>query len=314
MQKINRCSAGWVAAYPWEAACSDPRLPASGLGAIWSKAQGISILPSGIYVRLVRRTCRRVDDRTHGVSRVGVGNGSHSPPGETHQDMPKGRFEALLIDFYGTITAGDREAVEATCEDVVAACSLSCISAAELAIRWGERFFAEIEQRNHSRFRTLYECVIESLRLTLGELGHAPDPEPLVARLARYWVDPPVYEDALAFLTGLNLPVCCVSNADTRPLLTAIERHGLAFDAVVSSQDARCYKPEPEIFRQAIETLGVRPETVVHVGDSLHSDVGGAFNLGIASVWVRRDSRIHDVGDCHPDWTIRSLAELSSLL
>ncbi len=229
--------------------------------------------------------------------------------------MPKRRFEALLIDFYGTISAGDREAVEATCADVVAACRLSStISPAALAIRWGERFFAQIEQSSHNTFRTLYEWEVESLRLTLAELGVAPDPEPLVARLERYWRDPPVYDDAIEFLSSVDLPVCCVSNADTKPLLTAIERHKLRFDAIVTSEDARSYKPNAEIFRRAVRALGTDTDALVHVGDSLHSDVGGASSLGIATVWVERNSRIHDIGECRPDWTIDSLTGIREIL
>jgi 2-haloacid dehalogenase len=234
---------------------------------------------------------------------------------EKRQEMRKRRVEALLIDFYGTISAGDREAVEATCADIVAACSLSSItSPAALAIRWGERFFAQIGESNHHAFRTLYECEVDSLRLTLAELGVAPDPEPLVERLEQYWRDPPVYDDAIEFLANVDLPVCCVSNADRKPLLAAIERHKLRFDAVVTSEDARCYKPNAEIFRRAVRALGTDTDALVHVGDSLHSDVGGASSLGIATVWVERDSRIHDIGECCPDWTIASLTGIREIL
>jgi 2-haloacid dehalogenase/putative hydrolase of the HAD superfamily len=215
-----------------------------------------------------------------------------------------------MIDFYGTISAGDREVVEATCGDVVAACGLS-MSPGELAIRWGERFFAEIEQSNHDGFRTLYECEIESLRVTLAELGHTPDPRPLVERLERYWADPPVYPDAMEFLRQVDVPVCCVSNADTEPLLAALKTHGLTFDAVVTSEDARCYKPDPGIFEVAMGALSVEPGNVLHIGDSLHSDVEGASKLGIATAWICRKSRVLDLGTCRPDFKIEILTSLA---
>jgi len=227
--------------------------------------------------------------------------------------VAKRRFEALLIDFYGTISAGDREVVEATCADVVAACGLS-ISPAALAIRWGERFFSDIERSNHDGFRTLYECEIESLRSTLAELGRTNDPRPLVERLERYWADPPVYPDAIEFLKHVDVPICCVSNADTKPLLTAIKTHNLTFDAVVTSEAARCYKPDPGIFEMAIQKLGVSPEKIAHIGDSLHSDVEGASKLGIATVWICRKSRVLDVGSCRSDFKTETLTALSGFL
>jgi 2-haloacid dehalogenase/putative hydrolase of the HAD superfamily len=160
----------------------------------------------------------------------------------------------------------------------------------------------------------LNECEIESLRTTLARFGCTADPEPLVAPLEEYWLNPEIYEDAIAFLESVRLPVCCVSNADTEPLRAAMDRHGLVFDAVITSEDARAYKPDAEIFRQALSALDVSPEATIHVGDSLHSDIGGASMLGISTAWIRRDSRIHDIGNSHPDWTFATLTEMSGII
>jgi len=218
------------------------------------------------------------------------------------------RFDALLIDFYGTISAGDREAVEDACKRVVEVCGLP-LKPAEFAVRWGKRFFERIEQSNHEAFRTLHECELASLADTLAEFGETADPGPFVADLEAYWRNPPVYADALEFLRNVDVPVCCVSNADTGPLLAAIEKHGLRFDAVVTSEMARCYKPDPLIFETALRLLGVRAERAAHVGDSMHSDIGGASLAGLSTVWLCRDSRIHDIGDHRGDWKISSLAD-----
>jgi 2-haloalkanoic acid dehalogenase type II len=225
-------------------------------------------------------------------------------------------FDALMIDFYGTIAAGDHEAVESTCAAIVEACGLP-LTAAELAVTWGERFFATIDASNHETFRTLYECELLSLRETLAAYGQSPDPAPFVQSLEDYWRDPPVHADALELLGELSqagVPVCCVSNADTAALHAAIERHRLRFTHVVCSEMTRCYKPEEGIFRHALDALGVQPHRAVHVGDSLHSDVGGALKLGINAAWICRERRIHDVGNCRPWKTLASLAELKSLV
>jgi 2-haloacid dehalogenase/putative hydrolase of the HAD superfamily len=227
--------------------------------------------------------------------------------------MTKRAFDAVFIDFYGTIAAGDRAAVEFACQRIVAAFALP-LTPCQLAVRWGEIFFATIEHANHDGFRTLHECervsLVETLRPFVGESA----PEPYVAPLEAYWRDPPLHDDALPMLSALDLPVCCVSNADTPALAAALERHALRFDALVTSQDVRAYKPEPAIFLRAIEALGVDPTRVLHVGDSLHSDVGGANRLGITSVWIHRDERIHDIGAHPPVHTIRTLADLPKLL
>lgn len=223
------------------------------------------------------------------------------------------RFDALLIDFYGTIAAGDREAVHTACRTIVKACELP-VTPEAFAVTWGERFFEVIEASNHEAFRTLYECEMSSLRDTLAPFGRDPDPAPLVVELEEYWRDPPMHADVLDTLAHVDVPVCCVSNADTAPLIEAIEKLGFRFDAVVSSEQARCYKPDSAIFRQALDLLDVSPDRAVHVGDSLHSDVGGAMGLGISAVWLRREGRIHDIGNSKPWRTIRSLTEIHQLL
>ncbi len=224
-----------------------------------------------------------------------------------------GRFDCVLIDFYGTIAAGDREAVESTCQTIVEACELP-VSAAEFAIAWGERYFATVGECNHHAFRTLYECELGSLREMLLQYGVVAEPAPFVASLEAYWRDPPIHADAVEFLNRIDLPVCCVSNADAAPLKAAILKHGLQFDAVVSSEAVRCYKPDTGIFRHALNVMGVAPARAMHIGDSLHSDIGGASATGIATAWIRREDRIHDIGVERPTHTVSLLTELCDLL
>jgi len=227
--------------------------------------------------------------------------------------MSRSRFEALFIDYYGTLADGDRLAVETTCARVAEDLALP-MTAAELAITWGRRFFQEIEVANHDRFLNLYDCEAKTLVDTLGLLGVHADPRPYCDMLKRYWATAPAHIDAVAALADLDLPVCCVSNADTDDITASIARHGFRFDAVVVSEAVRCYKPAPHIFRVALDALGVSPERVLHVGDSLHSDVGGAQSVGIATAWLCRDDRIFDAGESTPDHKIRSLNELRRIL
>jgi len=221
--------------------------------------------------------------------------------------------DAIFIDFYGTISSGDREIVEQVCSRLVEDLGLS-MSASQFAVTWGEHFFAMLDESNRDGFRTLQACELMSLSLMLESCDRKIDVRPYVADLEAYWADPPVYEDALAFLAGNSLSICCVSNADTGPLQRAIARHGLTFDAVVSSEDARCYKPGAGIFDRALAALNTTADRVVHVGDSLYSDIGGARQRGIGAVWLNRQSRIHDIGSVQPDHTISLLTELSGLL
>jgi len=57
------------------------------------------------------------------------------------------------------------------------------------------------------------------------------------------------------------------------------------YEHVAVSADARVRKPGPALFLQALNALGVPPEEAAMVGDSLHSDVGGAQRLNLFAIW-----------------------------
>lgn len=85
--------------------------------------------------------------------------------------------------------------------------------------------------------------------------------------------------------------------------------HDIKMASFVTSEDARSYKPRPEIFLRALELMDVKPEEVLHVGDSLSSDVAGAKRLGIKTCWLNRN-RKNNPGNNKADIECYSLLEL----
>lgn len=59
-------------------------------------------------------------------------------------------------------------------------------------------------------------------------------------------------------------------------------------DHLVVSETAGVSKPDPGIFRIALELAGVAPEEAVMIGDSWASDVLGAIAAGVRPVWFNR--------------------------
>lgn len=222
-------------------------------------------------------------------------------------------YDAVFLDFYGTLVVGDRAAVEQTCARVVADYGLP-LSPAALAVAWGQRFFDAIGCCNEQSFLNLYDCECRTLIETVSPYVHGIDPRPYAEMLKAYWMCPPLASNAAEALSEIDLPICVVSNADTADVLAAIAWHKLPITEVVTSEDARSYKPHRAIFDAALKRMKVAPHRVLHVGDSLHSDVFGAADLGISTCWVHYEDRIMDIGDHEPDHRITDLAHLSGLL
>ena len=106
-----------------------------------------------------------------------------------------------------------------------------------------------------------------------------------------HWIKPPIFEDAKEFFDNSPVPVYIVSNIDTADILKAIEYHGLKPAGVFTSEDARSYKPGKELFELALKGSGLAADEVIHIGDSLSSDVKGAGALGIQALWLNRFGR-----------------------
>lgn len=227
--------------------------------------------------------------------------------------MSRRKYDAVFIDYYGTLADGDRVAVETTCARIVEDHRLP-VTAAELSVIWGKRFYNEIEVANRHRFLNLHDCEAKTLVETVRKWAKDIDPSPYCRMLKEYWASAPAHDDAHAALAAIDVPVCCVSNADADDLSASVARNGLALDFVITSEEVRSYKPDAAIFEAALRLMDIDPERVVHVGDSLHSDVAGAANLGITTIWLCRDNRIFDIGECTPDHKIISLNELKDFL
>ena len=61
---------------------------------------------------------------------------------------------------------------------------------------------------------------------------------------------------------------------------------GSFFTVMVDSHCVGVEKPDPAIFRVALERLGATPEKTVFIGDSLRRDREGARRMGMRFIWI----------------------------
>ena len=111
---------------------------------------------------------------------------------------------------------------------------------------------------------------------------------------------------ALEALKG-RFRMAVVSNANGT-VRDKLERVGLAgyFEAILDSHEEGIEKPDPRIFRRAMERLGARPEASLYVGDFYHIDVVGARAAGMDAVLL-------DPAGNHADKPVRRLPSIAGL-
>jgi HAD superfamily hydrolase (TIGR01549 family) len=90
---------------------------------------------------------------------------------------------------------------------------------------------------------------------------------------------------------------------------------GLAplFSAIVDSHRIGSKKPDPAIFRAALEPLHASPEATLLVGDSLRRDREGARRIGMGFVWVApSEAQVSGAQPDHP--VVARLGDLAKIL
>ena len=83
---------------------------------------------------------------------------------------------------------------------------------------------------------------------------------------------------------------------------------------IIVSEEAGYRKPDPRIFRDALEATGLaNPEQVMFVGDNPLADIDGAKRFGMKAAWVRR-SRSYPVDLEPPDYVIDRVTEVRDIV
>ncbi|ENE4763864.1 HAD-IA family hydrolase [Vibrio parahaemolyticus] len=72
-------------------------------------------------------------------------------------------------------------------------------------------------------------------------------------------------------------------------------------------------KPAASIFQKALNLVDIKPEEALHIGDSLATDIAGANNMGILSVWVNATGASNPT-EITPNFEIRETVELKEIL
>ena len=186
---------------------------------------------------------------------------------------------------------------------------------------WKEWTAAETEFRESRvkpgvAFRTYFEGWRDNFAQAFASLSLPGDAEDASRRTIEDLSRRPPYEETVEALKLVRqrCRIAVLSNADDDFLLPGVERLGVEFEAVLSSEEARVYKPRPELFQEMLRRLKVDPQEVIYVGDRQLEDVQGAHQAGMRAVWINRYKTASDLDLPQPDYQINSLLELPRIL
>ena len=111
-------------------------------------------------------------------------------------------------------------------------------------------------------------------------------------------------------LERLQLKKAILSNGSPDMLEPLVRHSGLRFDAVLSVEEVKVYKPAPQVYELAVRRLGVPKEAIGFVSSNCW-DALGAKSFGFTVYWINRSNAPVDALGFMPDAQVKSLAELA---
>ena len=217
--------------------------------------------------------------------------------------------QVIAFDVYGTLV--DVHSVTDVCERHYPS------HGAELSRLWRQK------QLEYSWLVTLMDRYEDFHQLTRRALGFAtrslglPDPTEaarvaLLGEYAHLRPFPEVPEALVRLSQGRRLFV--LSNGAPAMLEELLVNTGLRsrFDAVLSVDPIRTFKPAPAVYRLVVDRTGIPADRAVFVSAN-GWDVAGARSYGLRVVWVNRTNAAPEEIGPRADWTVPSLDRIADL-
>ncbi|MGH8517318.1 MAG: haloacid dehalogenase type II [Panacagrimonas sp.] len=209
--------------------------------------------------------------------------------------------DAFVFDAYGTLY--DVHSVAARCE--------SCWpgKGAQLSQLWRAKQLEYTWQRSlmqrYAPFSTVtrealaYACEALKLELSVAQM------EGLMAE----YLNLSLYPDVAPTLQKLNRKKAVLSNGSPDMLLPLVENSGLKFDAVISVDERKVFKPAPQVYELAVQKLKTPKERIGFVSSNCW-DAMGAKSYGFSVYWINRLGAPVDRLGFKPDAVLGSLGDL----
>jgi 2-haloacid dehalogenase len=195
--------------------------------------------------------------------------------------------EALVFDTYGTVVDW-RSAVLEALEAMGRSRGLAVAWQAILA-DWEPRPIMDRVNRGEVGWMTMEDIHRQALGASLSRHRITGLTEREIDGLveARWRLAP--WPDAVPGLTRLKrrYVISPLSNASFTGMVRLAKFAGLPWDCVITAENARCYKPRPEVYHTAVSLLGLRPEQVMMVA-AHNYDLRAARGEGLRTAFVPR--------------------------
>ncbi len=219
-------------------------------------------------------------------------------------------ISTVIFDAFGTLFKVEKGASAKTIIRNILSEGIE-VEQTEFMDEW-KRFYKKHTAAN-TQFRTERDIFISRTQMFYDRYNIQRNAETDTASMLAAAFERKSFDDAAEVIAELRkkYAVFIGSNTDNDLLDAVMEKNIISVDKVYTSENLRCYKPNPAFFNQILDENGLKPENVIFIGDSVSDDILGPKVLGIKTVLIDRDYTGTYVGQDH---TVSDLRELLNIL
>ncbi|MCI8465895.1 MAG: HAD family hydrolase [Lachnospiraceae bacterium] len=198
-------------------------------------------------------------------------------------------IKAVFMDYTGTVIQEKGKAIETI---VYRIWRNSRLKTAEETIKYWWSLLKMMEEKSFGDTFLTEDEIVDCLLERLGrEVGLTDNFTELHGLFQRFWMYAPIFEDVKDFFEQCSLPVYIITNNGVCYVEECLKRNHLNAAGIISGEMVRAYKPHKEVFAYALEKSGYHAKEVIHIGDSVASDVNGAVAAGITPILIDRKGK-----------------------
>ena len=214
-------------------------------------------------------------------------------------------IDAFVFDAYGTLF--DVHSVMQRCE------SWWPGKGAAVSQAWRAKQLEYTWQRSlMQRYQPFSAVTRDALAWACESLGLALDENKAKSLMDEY-LRLSTFPDVPAALERLKRRQAILSNGSPDMLVPLVKNSGLKFDAVLSVDEVKIFKPAPEVYELAVKKLSVPKDRIGFVSSNCW-DALGAKSFGFTAYWINRAGAPLDRLGFTPDAILKSLGNLPEIL
>jgi 2-haloacid dehalogenase len=224
------------------------------------------------------------------------------------------QFEVLSFDCYGTLIDWENGIISAL-KTILSNHDIN-ISEQQILELFAQRESIQ-EAGDYLKYREVLKRVVQNFGI---KLKFTPTESELdsVAESIQNWQPFPDTVEALKALKS-RYKLAIISNIDNDLFDYTVKKLEVEFDWIITAEQVKSYKPSLQNFEFAIQKMGISPDKLLHVAQSIYHDIVPAKTMGLTAVWVNRRQGKDGFGATvpatgNPDLEVPDLKSLVSLM